>query len=178
MCKFIQVIYDTNRCFYSNLHYIPQIRACYLKFAKYLEDDFAKIDRNICSYIESFSPYFWAVLTFNNQFMGFVGLDNLIGGRGVLYSADLTTCFEKEAWGDFTRYSAKIFLKKAFDELGLRKINAQIYPDNFRVKTLLKSCGFVYETTLKSATLRGGVAQDFDVYALYRSYYYKNEVKL
>ena len=105
--------------------------------------------------------------------MGFVFLDNFIGNDKKLYSAEITTCFDKKAWGSFTRYSAKIFLKKAFDEFGLYKIKAQIYPDNFRVRNYLKDCGFQYETTLKNETVRLGKPQDIEVYGLYRSYYYK-----
>ena len=103
--------------------------------------------------------------------------ENFVGNGETAFSAELTTCFEREAWGSFTRYCAKIFLKKCFDEIGLHKIRASIYPDNFRVSTLLKSAGFVYEATLPQETMRGGKLQDIDVYALYRDYYYKNEVK-
>ena len=55
--------------------------------------------------------------------MGFVSLDNLVGGKvcdkngtykDINYSAELTTCFEKQAWGTFTRYSAKVFFEKMF----------------------------------------------------------------
>ena len=106
--------------------------------------------------------------------MGFVFLDNFVGNKNKLYSAEITTCFDKKAWGSFTRYSAKFFLKMCFDELGLYKIRAQIYPDNFRVKNFLKDCGFIYESTLKNETLRGGKPQDIEIYALYRSYYYKD----
>ena len=56
---------------------------------------------------------------------------------------------------------------------GYTKIKAQIYPDNFRIASLLKASGFQYETTLKSETLRNGKPQDIDVYGLYRDYYYK-----
>jgi RimJ/RimL family protein N-acetyltransferase len=103
--------------------------------------------------------------------MGFVFLDNFVGGEKYLYSAELTTCFDKKAWGDFTRYCAKIFLKKCFDKFGFYKIKAQIYPDNFRVKNLLKDAGFEYESTLYNETLRVGNPQDIAVYALYRTYY-------
>lgn len=106
--------------------------------------------------------------------MGFVFLDNFVGNKNKLYSAEITTCFDKKAWGSFTRYSAKFFLKMCFDELGLYKIRAQIYPDNFRVKNFLKDCGFIYESTLKNETLRGGKPQDIEIYVLYRSYYYKD----
>jgi len=168
------------------LHYIPAIQKCYQSYAKYLQDDFSCSEEDIFEFIGRISPFCWAIIARKtNQFMGFVYLDNLIGGsvkvssetnesgNPLLYSAELTTCFDKQAWGDFTRYSAKIFLKKCFDELGLYKIKAQIYPDNFRIKTLLKFAGFEYEATLKAETLRAGKPQDIDVYALYRDYYYK-----
>jgi RimJ/RimL family protein N-acetyltransferase len=119
------------------------------------------------------SPYFWIITDRNFNFMGFVYLDNFVGKRNCLFSAELTTCFDKKAWGIFTRYSAKFFLKYCFDKLGLYKVKAQIYPQNFRVKTLLKNSGFIYEATLKNETLRAGKPQDIEVYSLYRDYYYK-----
>lgn len=187
MCKFLPVIYSPRHNLFSNLHYIPAIQACYSKYRKYLQDDFAHREDDICSFIEQVFPFFWAIETQRTgEFMGFVYLDNLTGGKmnflsesssaifnkNILYSAELTTCFEKRAWGDFTRYSAKLFLRKCFCELGLYKVKAQIYPENFRVKTLMKSAGFEYESTLKAETLRNGKPQDIDVYAVYRNYYY------
>lgn len=173
MCKFINLSFNPVHNLFSNLHYIPLIERCYRKYYKYLQDDFALYEYDIYSYIKHCSPYFWIVTTIGGEFMGFVSLDNFIGGGNILYSAELTTCFEKKAWGSFTRYSAKIFLKKCFDELGLVKIKVQVYPDNFRTKALLKSSGFEYESTLKAETMRGGKMQDIDIYALYRTYYYK-----
>ena len=173
MCKFVNVLLNPKHNLFSNLHYIPEIKTCYCRYSKYLQDDFAGYERDIFSYIEHCFPYFWVILNYENEFMGFVSLDNFVGGGNTLYSAELTTCFDKKAWGVFTQYSAKIFLKNCFDELGLYKIKIQIYPDNFRIKTLLRRAGFDYETTLKSETLRNGTPQDIDVYALYRTYYYK-----
>ncbi len=174
MCKFIQVIYNPRLILFQNLHYIPKIRSCYEKYSKYLHDDFANANFN--SYIEGVSPYIWAILDFDDNFMGFALLDNFTGNNTNKYSAELTTCFEKKAWGAFTRYSAKFFLKKCFDELGLYKIKAFVYPDNFRVSTLLKSAGFKYEVTIPKETIRFGKLQDIHQYAIYRTYYYK-EVK-
>lgn len=182
MCKFVQIIYNPGHNLFANLHYVPKVQACYSKYVKYLHDDFVNFESDIYRYLEHCFPYIWAITTYDDQFMGFVSLDNLVGGKicskngnieDINYSAELTTCFEKQAWGIFTRYSAKFFLKKCFDELGLYKIKAQIYPDNSRIATLLKSSGFEYETTLKSETLRNGKPQDIDVYGLYRNYYYK-----
>ena len=172
MCKFKQIIYNPPYIL-DNLHYIPKVQTCFQRYYKYLLDDFAPVD--IYSLIKSVSPYFWLILNNKNEFMGFVFLDNIIGSQETSYSAEITTCFDKKAWGDYTRYSAKFFLKKCFDEFGFQKIKAQIYPDNFRVIQLLKSSGFQYECTVPKETIRNGKLQDIEIYGLYRSYYYKKE---
>ena len=170
MCKFVDVDFNTPHNLFSILHHIPNIQACYCKYFKYLQDDFAKYNEDILSYIKHCSPYFWIVLDYDNQFMGFIAMDNFVGSQNYLYSGEIAVCLEKKAWGSFTRCGAKIFLKKCFDELGLYKIKAQIFPDNFRVKTILKTSGFEYESTLKAETLRDGKPQDIEVYSLYRTY--------
>lgn len=172
MCKFIQVGYNPQKNIFYNIQYITQIHSTYRKYAKYLQDDFALADKDIYSFLKN-CPFFWVILNPKNEYMGFVFLDNLCGNEDILYSAELTTCFEKQAWGEYTKYCAKIFLKKCFDELGLYKIKVQVYPDNYRTAALIKSSGFKYECTLKNETLRCGKPQDIDVYSLYRDYYYK-----
>lgn len=176
MCKFIPISYWCKLTPYVPLHYIAKLQSCFNKYSKFLLDDYSDFSHDVISYVRQ-SPFFWLILSYDNQFMGFVLLDNFVGDEFNNYSAELVTCFEKHAWGSFTKYSAKIFLKKAFDEFGLYKIKANIFPDNFRISKLLKSAGFQYETTLKNETMRNNKLQDIDVYALYRTYYYKNEVK-
>ncbi len=174
MCKFRRLVFNTLSGSSLDLHYIPLIKKCWAKYSKYIQDDFSSLEDNN-SILHLFdNVMFWVVLDYEENFMGFVFLDNFVGNKNKLYSAEITTCFDKKAWGSFTRYSAKFFLKMCFDELGLYKIRAQIYPDNFRVKNFLKDCGFIYESTLKNETLRGGKPQDIEIYALYRSYYYKD----
>ncbi|MBP3847456.1 GNAT family N-acetyltransferase [bacterium] len=167
MCKFksIKFLSDTY------LHYIPQIVNCYAKYAKYLQDDYA----NDFDFFVLFQN-FWVITDYSDNFMGFVYLDNFIGNEKSNFSAEITVCFDKKAWGSFVRYSAKLFLKKCFDEFGFYKIKALIFPDNFRVKKLLTNVGFEFETTLPDATLRKGKAQNIDIYSIKRTYYYKDEV--
>lgn len=172
MCKFKKILLNPTKNDITTLRYLPDIERCFHKYFKYFQDDFSLNKSETMLVILHKAP-FWVILDYSDRFMGFVFLDNFIGNDKKLYSAELTTCFDKKAWGSFTRYSAKFFLKKAFDEFGLYKIKAQIYPDNFRVRNLLKDCGFQYETTLKNETLRLGKPQDIEVYGLYRSYYYK-----
>ena len=73
MCKFEQIIFNPPYIF-KNLHYIPKIQDCFLKYRKYLLDDFAPED--VYALIESVSPFFWVILDRNDEFMGFVFLDN------------------------------------------------------------------------------------------------------
>lgn len=169
MCVFIQLKLDSDSSF-SNLHYMFEIINCYNKYSKYLCDDFA--DSNGINIILNSMPYIWAICEISGKFMGFVLLDNFTGNNKKLFSAELTVCYDRHAWGNFTRYSAKFFLKKCFDELGLYKIKASIFPDNHRVKTLLKSSGFKYVTTLPNETLRKGKLQNIEIYEINRNYYY------
>jgi len=171
MCRFRQIILDPS-C--SDLHYIPDIIRCYDTYAKYLRDDYAK-NLGISNIFLS-CPNFWAITDNHGEFMGFVFLDNFTGNGKANFSAEITICFDKKAWGSFVRYSAKIFLKRCFDTFGFYKIKALVFPDNFRVKKLLKQTGFEYETTLPCETLRYGKLQDLEVYSIKRNYYYKGEV--
>ena len=169
MCMFLQI----KQLSFKNLHYIEEIISCYKKYSKYLHDDFTTNDG--IEYVVYSIPYLWVINDIHGNFMGFVSLDNFLENESSSFSAEITTCFHRRAWGSFTKYSAKIFLKKCFDELGLYKIKAQVFPDNYRVISLLKSAGFEYETTLPSETLRNGKLQNIDIYSVKRSYYYKNE---
>lgn len=173
MCKFWQANY---RNLYSAkfLHYINRAQNSLKKYSKYLFDDFSKT-KNISDVIGEVYPYFWIVTDYEENYMGFVFLDNFIGNAEKSYSAEMTLCFDKCAWGTFLKYSAKIFLKKCFDELNIEKIKVQIYPDNHRTKTLMKNSGFEYESLLKKETVRFGKVQDIEVYALYKSYYYSKK---
>ena len=172
MCKFKQI--TLNSCLSSDLHYIPEVINCYNKYSKYLNDDYAPFNGLFNIFLSC--PNFWVITDIYDNFMGFVFLDNFTGNGKVNFSAEITVCFDKKAWGNFTAYCAKIFLKWCFDTFGFYKIKALIFPDNYRVKTLLKQSGFEYDTKLPSETLRNGKLQDIEVYSIKRTYYCKNEV--
>lgn len=171
MCKFKQIILNS-LC--SDWRYIPNIINCHKKYAKYLQDDYAQFNGLLNIFVSC--PNLWAITDFQDKFMGFVFLDNFTGNEKSNFSAEITVCFEKNGWGNFIRYSAKFFLKYCFDKFGFYKIKALIFPDNYRVKTLLKQTGFEYETILPKETLRNGKLQDIEVYSIKRNYYYKDEV--
>lgn len=143
----------------------------YLRYSKYLDDDFAADGRSLLKYftdnINKLSPYFWIVFDDETRKpAGFVYLDKITGDSKTLHNAEVSACFYKEFWGRFTYETAKIFFNFCFEKLGLIKIKAQIYPQNFIVKTILKKCGFKKEGYLKSETISGGKLQDIELYSL------------
>ena len=147
-----------------NSLYLPLCNRLYSKYITFLEDDYN--EDTLADIVSRVYPFFWIILS-NKTFAGFVYLDNIIGNQNKMHSAELTTCVDPRFWGDFTKQGAKIFLEKCFKEFQFTKIKALIYPQNQRVKTLLKTSGFVKEATLKSETLRRGCLQDIEIYSLF-----------
>lgn len=151
--------------------YFEQALFLYKKYSKYLNDDFGVFDEN---YVSNFlqliirtSPYFWVIVE-EDSVSGFVFLDNIIGDTKTSHSAELTTCFDKNFWGDYTKKCATAFLKFVFEVYKFEKIKALVFPDNFRVKTLLKYSGFEKEALLKGETIRGGDLQDIEIYSIFK----------
>ena len=162
MCKFVSF----------KPEYWDFVSCLHNKFKKYLEDDYN--EDTLASLIENAQPFFWVILSDTSP-AGFVYLENFIGSNKKLHSAEVTTCIHPMFWGSFSKYCAKLFFKKCFDELGLYKIKALIYPENFKVKTLLKMCGFIKEAELTAETMRCGKLQNIEIYSLFRTYYEVNE---
>ena len=48
-------------------------------------------------------------------------------------------------------------------------LKAYVFPQNSRVKTLLKKSGFKKEAVLKAETVKNGELQDIDVYSIIKS---------
>ncbi len=150
--------------------YFEQALFLYIKYSKFLDDDYALNNKNVYDYfinlIDRTYPLFFVIVE-NDFLIGFVYLDNIIGDSKRLHSAELTTCFNKCYWGDYTKKCARIFLNYCFKKYGFKKIKALVYPDNFRVKTLLKKAGFEKEALLKNETLRDGILQDIEIYSAF-----------
>ncbi len=162
MCKFVRF----------KPEYLDFVSCLYNKFKKYLEDDYN--EDTLAGLLERTEPFFWVILSDTSP-AGFVYLENLIGSSQRLHSAEVTTCIHPGYWGSFSSYCAKIFFKKCFDEFGFQKIKALVYPQNHRVKTLLKNSGFTKEAELVSETMREGKLQNIEVHSLFRNYYEVNE---
>ncbi len=150
--------------------YFEQALFLYLKYSKYLDDDYAQDSLNVYDYfynlVSRTQPFFF-VITEGESVTGLVYLDNLTGDRKRLHSAELSTCFDKRYWGDYTKKCAVYFLNYCFKKCGFKKIKALVYPQNYRVKTLLKYAGFKKEALLKGETLRNGNLQDIEVYSVF-----------
>ncbi len=169
MIEFLNITIKRNTGHYENTKYFTEVMFLYLRYAKFLDDDYALNGQSFyeyfCGLVERLSPFFWVIL-YDGKVSGFVFLDNIIGDSSRLHSAELTTCFHKEFWGSYTKYCAKLFLNHCFNRLKFKKIKALIYPQNFRVKTLLKASGFQKEGYLKSETLKDNKLQDIEIYSV------------
>lgn len=171
MERFSPVIVDFQHKIFKNTDSISRLFFLYRKYAKYLDDDFATDKRPLYRYfienIQRLSPFFWVIIdekTHNTA--GFVYLDKFTGNSEHLHSAEVSGCLFPRYWGNFTYDSAVKFFDMCFNRLGLQKVKALIYPQNFRVKTLLKKCGFEKEGYLKAETVCQRKLQDIEIHSL------------
>lgn len=172
MSKFIKIIINRKRKEFRNIHYLPQIISLYERFSKYLHDDYflqkqkTSVDA-IVDLVERTSPFFWIIVDKNtDKFAGFVFLENLVGTSENFHSAEVTTCFEPEFWGKYTKICAKKFINYCFKKYKLRKLKAYVFPQNSKVKTFLKKTGFKKEAVLAAETMKNGELQDIEVYSI------------
>lgn len=163
---------------FKNLKYFSQLFKLYLKHIRFLEDDFSPFVDNpfdsMIAYLEKTSPHFYLVLS-KDEICGFFVLEDIVGKNDKLYSAYVVTCFDKKYWGTFTKYAGQVFVDFCFNDLGLMKLKAIVYPQNFRVRGILNSCGFKKEALLKAETLKNGKCQDLEVYSLFNSQKFMEE---
>lgn len=172
MIKFIKIIVNKKRKEFRNIQFIPQVIALYERFSSCLHDDYflenqeSSLD-SVINLIENTSPFFWVIIDKKTEkFAGFVFLDNWTGAKDKFHCAEITTCFEPSFWGKFTKICAKKFIKYCFDKYKLKKLKAHIFPQNFKVKTLLKASGFKKEAVLRSETIKNGKLQDIEVFSI------------
>lgn len=155
--------------------YFEQALFLYIKYSKFLDDDYAQDNIPLYTYFFNLieKTLFYVIIE-NDEVSGFVYLDNIIGDSKRFHSAELTTCFDKRYWGDYTKKCAEMFLEHCFKKYKFRKIKALVYPENYRVKTLMKSAGFEKEALLKGETLRNNRLQDIEIYACTGDKYNQN----
>jgi RimJ/RimL family protein N-acetyltransferase len=172
MSKFIKIIINRKRKEFRNIQYLPQIISLYEKFSKYLHDDYflpkqkTAIDA-VIDLVERTSPFFWIIVDKKtDKFAGFVFLENLVGAGDNFHSAEITTCFEPIFWGQYTKNCAKKSVNYCFKKYKFRKLKAYVFPQNAKVKMLLKKAGFKKEAVLKAETVKNGELQDIQIYSI------------
>jgi len=172
MSKFIKIIINRKSREFKNIEYLPEVIKLYEKFSRYLHDDYflksnsSSIDA-VIALVEKTAPYFWVVIDKKSgKFAGFAFLDNWVGAKNEFHSAEITTCFNPAFWGSYTKFCARKFIKYCFKNYKLKKIKAYVFPQNFKVKTLLKRSGFHKEAILKAETVKNGQLQDIEVFAI------------
>lgn len=182
MNKFIKIIVNRKRKEFRNIQYLPQVIRLYERFSRYLHDDYflqnqtSSVDA-VIDLIEKTSPFFWAIIDKkSSKFAGFVFLENWVGTKNDFHSAEVTTCFEPVFWGKYTKICAKKFVKFCFKKYKLKKLKAYVFPQNFKVKTLLKKIGFKREALLNAETLKNGELQDIAVYSIIKNKEATNEI--
>ncbi len=172
MCKFVKLVIDRQNSRYENTRYLSNVMFLYSRYAKFLNDDYAPevCYMNLINMIEKCGELFFIVLNKqNDDFAGFIYLDNPIGNNKKLHCYEVTVCLEKKYWGNFTRKLSIEFFNYCFGALRLEKVKAQIYPFNNRVRSILKFSGFHKDGVLRGETLKNGKLQDIEVYSLLKS---------
>lgn len=167
MIKFVKIKLDRKNKIYKNIKFLENVFNLYKKYEKFLNDDFTQNDllEEVLSIVERTSPFFWIVLK-EDKFAGFIFLENIIGNEKKLYSAEITTCFEQEFWGDFTKKVGKKFIRYCFKKLKFKKLKGLVFKGNTRINTLLKTLGLTLEAELKSETMKNGKPQDIQIFSI------------
>ena len=98
------------------------------------------------------------------QFIGRCALTNINWAHR---RSEVSCAFQKQFWGNkFANESLREVLRYAFSELNLHRIEAQLWPDNGRMLSVLRSLGFVKEGLLKGHFQYKGTFGDTTVCAL------------
>lgn len=172
MSKFIKIIINRRDKEFKNIHYLPAVFSLYEQFSKYLHDDYFLSNKKspidaVIDLVEKTSPYFWIIVDKKTEnFSGFGFLENWIGTKNNYHSAEVTTCFVPSYWGAYTKNCAKKFIKYCFKKYNLKKLKAYVFPQNSKVRMLLKIVGFKKEALLKAETIKNGELQDIEVYSI------------
>lgn len=175
MIKFKKIKIDKHNNIFQNIQYLENIYNLFTKYKNYLSDDYSKsmdLFDEILQLIKT-SPFFWVILN-DEEFAGFVYLENIIGNKNRFHSAEITTAFERKFWGKFTKICAKKFLLYCFKKLKFKKLKALVFKENVRTEALLRDCGMRLEALLRGETLKNNKLQDIKIYSIIRGKKHEN----
>lgn len=172
MIKFVKLRINKAEKIYKNIGFLEFVYYLYKKFKKFLIDDYANKDLldEIIDIVEKATPFFWVILD-NNDFAGFVFLENIVGNENKFHSAEVTTCFKPEYWGVFTKKVAKKFVRYCFKKYKFKKLKAKVFKENFRTAAILQAAGMKFEAELKAETMKNGKLQDILIYSVIKRWY-------
>jgi RimJ/RimL family protein N-acetyltransferase len=110
-------------------------------------------------------PVHWAIRTANEALIGGCGFDGL--EIGTSHRAEIGYWLAKPHWGrGIMSAVVQRLCRHAFDDFGLAKITAHIFPDNLASARVLAKCGFREEGFLQKHYIKDGRFVDARLFAL------------
>ena len=170
--KFRRLILRRDLEIFENVEYLPKVIELYMHYSGNLVDDFSPhclSYKNFIDFLEKISPHFYLVF-YKTDFCGFITLENLVGDKNRIHSAEVSICLKRKYWGKFALIAGQKFKNYCFNVLKIYKLKALIYTQNKLSKNILNKCGFKMEAVLKSETVKNGKPQDIEVYTLFNTY--------
>jgi RimJ/RimL family protein N-acetyltransferase len=112
-------------------------------------------------------PVNWAIRNENDYLIGGIGFDGLTLGKS--HRAEIGYWLAKPYWGRgiMTAVVQRV-CRHAFEEFGLAKITAHVFPHNPEWARVLEKCGFREEGFLRKHFIKDGQFIDARLFALLR----------
>jgi len=112
-------------------------------------------------------PVNWAIRNENDYLIGGIGFDGLTLGKSHL--AEIGYWLAKPYWGrGIMTAVVQQVCRHAFEEFGLAKITAHVFPHNRASARVLEKCGFREEGFLRRHFIKDGQFIDARLFALLR----------
>jgi len=159
----------------SGLQFLPKILMLLDKNKSMMVDDYTDANyEGLLNFVKSFTPWFIAI-TKNDEFLGFIYCTDWQGSETQKHSCEISACSEKKYFGSDTRNVLKLFTEYLYNNLGLVKIFARTYKENFNCVKILIDSGFKQEGFLKGSTLRNNELQDQFIFGRLNPIFVKNK---
>ncbi|RFU68006.1 N-acetyltransferase [Peribacillus saganii] len=133
--------------------------------------------------IESFKNNFhskrgirWGIIhKQTDQFIGTVGINNWSSPNK---RAEIGYELHPHFWRNgYTTEAVSKILSYAFNDLGLQRIGAVVYPENIASANMLKKIGFQHEGLLRDYIYQGGRSHEVNVFSLLKKEFLESSIK-
>lgn len=162
MYKFLPIKFDPVKKEFKNRCLVLPVLCLLEEFKENLFDDY--MDNSFIELINRVFPHFYACVDENNNFIGFVYLDEWRGNKEKLHSCTLSMCAKKEFWGSKARDAGKFFINHIFETYKIHKLKAEVFSFNKPVMHYLNSIGFKRESVLKQESFKNSKPVDIVVF--------------